>query len=113
MLDPARHDWKAILGKMRGQYEAQLALLEKYPDLYLHPVEGDIEGLGDHLDLELSPDQRTYSKMTAMKTALREKDVDKVNRLCNGTDFFECFRDSITPDIRDLYESHGYEIWWT
>ena len=108
-----RHDWKAILGKMRGQWEAQLWLLDKYPDLHIHPVESDIDDLGEYLGLDLSPDQNRYSKTTAMKAALRERDVEKINALCHGTDFFECFRDSITPDIRDLYEKHGYDIWWT
>jgi len=113
MLDPDRNDWKWVLGKMRGQWEAQLELLQKYRDLHIHPVEGDIRDLGEHLGLDLNPEQNTYSKTTEMKTALRDRDVDKINELCNGTDFFECFRDYITPDIRELYEACGYEIWWT
>lgn len=105
--------WQEKLGQMRSQYEFQQELIRDYPDLYVHPVEGDINKLGEHLGLRLSSDNRTFSRQSPMKTALREKDTETMNRLCNDTDFFECFRDYITPDIRDFYEGYGYEIWWT
>lgn len=105
--------WKDQLGKIRGQYETLIQLVDEYPDLYIHPVEDPITDLGDYLGLELTPNHKTFSRNTEMKDALRRRDLHKINELCYGTDFFECFRDSITPDIKDFYERLGYDIWWT
>ena len=103
--------WKRKLGRIRGQYEAQLRLAEKAP--FIHKVEGDIDNLGEFLGLDLPKDNNTFSRPTPMKEALRNKDVEAIEKLCYGTDFFTCFRDSITPDIKDFYEDLGYDIWWT
>ena len=112
VLYRGKFGWQEKLGQLREQYETQMMLLEKYPDLYVHPVESDLKGLGEYLGLDLPTDNNTFSRNSPMKAALREKDVEQINKLCHDTDFFECFRDSITPDIKDFYEGYGYDIWW-
>jgi hypothetical protein len=104
---------KDKLGQMRGQYETQRMLVKKYPDLYIHKVEGDINELGEYLGLDLPEDSERFSRPTRMKEAIRDKDTKTMNELCGDTDFFTCFRDNLTPDIREFYENLGYDIWWT
>lgn len=113
VLEKGRYGWQEKLGQVRSMYEAQMELLDQYPDLYVHRVEDDINGLGDYLGLQLGTDSFRYSRPSPMKTAIAKHDTEEMNSLCNNTDFFECFRDSITPDIKDFYEGFGYEIWWT
>lgn len=112
-LANGKFGWQEKLGQLRRQYEIQMQLIEDYPSLYVHPVESDLSALGEYLELDLPTDNETYSRMSPMKDAIRTHNTEEMNRLCNGTDFFECFRDSITPDIKDFYEGYGYDIWWT
>lgn len=111
-LKAGRYGWQEKLGQLRCQYETQMELCEKYPDLYIHPVESDLDNLGDYLGLELPADNQTYTRSSPMKDAIRKQDVVAIDKLCNDTDFFRCFRDNITPDIADFYEDLGYDIWW-
>lgn len=108
-----RYGWKEKLGQLREQYQTQMQLVEDYPDLYVHPVESDISDLGNYLGLDLPTDNNTYSRSSPMKHAIRMRDVETMDKLCNDTDYFRCFRDNLTPDIKDFYEGYGYDIWWT
>ena len=108
-----KYGWQEKLGQMREQYTAQQQLVEDYPDLHIHVVENEVSYLGEYLELDLQPEAKTFSRPSRMKRAIQEHDIETMQKLCNDTDFFEAFRDNITPDIKDFYEGHGYDIWWT
>jgi len=99
------------LGQMREQY---IALMELAPKVgYIHRVDiDDLSQLGDYLGLELKEHDKQFSNMTPMKQALKERDLYKMEELCEGTDFYKAFRDYTTPDIKDFFEELGYDIWW-
>ncbi len=103
--------WKKKLGQLRGQYETQMKLA---PSLdYIHRVDLDpMSKLGKFVGLDLDENNNMFSTPTPMKAAIASRDVDKIAYLCKGTDFWECFRDSITPDIAEFYKDLGYDIWW-
>jgi len=99
------------LGQMREQY---IALMELAPKVgYIHRVDmDDLSGLSEYLGLDLKEHDQQFSNTTPMKQALRERDLNKMQELCKGTEFFSAFRDYTTPDIKDFFEELGYDIWW-
>lgn len=107
-------DYRALydkLGQLRGQYETLRELLPKVD--YVHRVDEDpISSLGDCLGLELKEHDNTFSRPTPMKRALLERDLSKIEGMCQGHDFWKAFHDYLTPDFKDLWEDLGYDIWW-
>ena len=99
------------LGQMREQY---MALMEVAPQVdYIHRVDmDDLSQLGDFLSLELKEHDRTFSKTTPMKQALKDRDTEKMASLCANSEFWRAFHDYTTPDIKDFFEDLGYDIWW-
>jgi len=99
------------LGQMREQYMALMNVYDKVG--YIHRVDIDpLENLGNYLGIKLEEHDNRYSKSTPMKQALRERDLDKMEELCEGTEFYKAFRDYTTPDIKEFFEDLGYDIWW-
>jgi len=107
-----QYAWKEKLGQMRQQYMTQRELLEEYPDLYIHKVEDGLDGLSEYLGLDLKEHERTFTRESPMKQALKHKDLSRMELLCQQTDFFKGFQQGITPELREFYENLGYEIWW-
>jgi len=103
--------WKSKLGQLRGQWETQMKLAPSFD--YIHRVEKDpMSELGQFVGLVLDPNNERFSVHTSMKDAIREKNTEQIAELCEGTEFWTCFQESITPDIANFYEDLGYDIWW-
>lgn len=98
------------LGQLRGQYATLQSVLPKVG--YVHRIEDGLSGLSEYLGLDLKEHERTFSQSTPMKKALWERDIETIERLTEGHDFWRAFRDHITPDYKDFWESLGYDIWW-
>jgi len=110
-FDESGFTWKRKLGQLRGQWETQMQIASQFP--HIHRVDLDpMSKLGDYVGLTLSEDNQTFSTFTPMKTAIADRDTKTIAKLCEGTDFWECFVEYITPDIADFYEDLGYDIWW-
>ena len=100
-----------VLGQLRGQYETLSVLKDKVG--YIHRIEDPISGLGEYLELPLKEHTTTFSRgMSPVKAAIQNRDLDALEELSSGHDFWRAFRDFITPDYRELWESLGYEVWW-
>lgn len=99
------------LGQLRGQYQT---LMDLAPDVgYIHRIEDPLDGLAEYLGLDLEPHEKTFSQPSPMKQAIADKDLDKIEQLCEGCpEFWTAFRDNITPDFMDFFEGMGYDIWW-
>jgi len=103
--------WKRKLGQMRGQWETQLLLAPSFG--HIHRVDKDkMASLGEFVGLDLDEKNQTFSVHTPMKDAIRDKDSDRIAELCEGTEFWTCFVESISPDIADFYTQQGYDLWW-
>lgn len=101
------------LGQLRSQYDT---LLEFAPRVeYIHRVDEDpLSHLGGYLGLELEEHDQTFSNPSPMKRALMERDLDKIEELCEFCpEFWYCFRDYVTQDFAPFFENLGYDIWWT
>ena len=99
------------LGQIRTQYDTLRQFVDKVD--YVHRVDLDpLSKLGDFLGLELEEHDQTFSNPTPMKKALIERDLNKIEEMCKGHDFWRAFHDYITPDFKDIFEDLGYDIWW-
>lgn len=103
--------WKKKLGQLRSQWETQMRLASSFS--YIHRVELDpMSRLGEFVELDLDDDNERFSVYTPMKDAIKDKDINRIADMCQGTEFWTCFVESITPDIAEFYENLGYDIWW-
>ncbi len=106
------YHYKKKLGQLRGQYETQMQLASTFD--YIHRVDIDsMSRLGNFVGLDLEEDNNTFSIWTPMKDAINDRNIKQIEKLCEGTEFWTCFVESITPDIANFYEDLGYDIWWT
>lgn len=103
--------YKNKLSRMRGQYETQMSIAHQFD--HIHRVDMDsMASLGEFVGLDLDQDNDRFSRYSPMKDAIRDKNTKEIARLCEGTEFWTCFVESITPDIADFYTDIGYDIWW-
>jgi len=114
-VEPTMHEtdyyYKQKLGQLRGQYETQLQIASQFE--HIHRVDIDsMSTLGQFVGLDLEQDNNTFSVWTPMKEAVKNRDIEQIEKLCEGTEFWTCFVESITPDIAEFYENLGYDIWW-
>ena len=82
---------------------------------YVHRVDKDgLEELGEWAGIEFVHDKaHRYSTPSRMKTAVENKDIDMIEWLCEGTDYWEWFKHEATPIFADFYIEQGYDLWWT
>ena len=63
--------------------------------------------------LKTPGDRESHHAGTRMAEAVDARNVDMIEQLTAGTDWWPRWRDEITPIFKDLYEDLGYDIWWT
>ena len=81
---------------------------------YIHRVDKDtLDGLGEWAEVNFIDDKaQRYSTPSRMKEAVKAKDVDKIKWLCEGTNYWNWFKEEATPVFADFYEKQGYDLWW-
>jgi hypothetical protein len=81
---------------------------------YCHRVDMDpIEWLGGWASTNLVPGPRHASPPSRMKQAVEERDIDKIEWLCEGTQYWNWFKNEATPVFEELYTELCYDLWWT
>lgn len=80
---------------------------------YVHRVDMDnLAGLEAWADVKFEDGASKYSTKSRMKEAVKERDVDKIEWLCEGTDYWTWFKKEATPVFHDFYTEMGYDLWW-
>lgn len=94
-------------------WKAQNRFLEEWQP-HVHRVDIDtLETLGEWIGIEFTEEGHKYSTPSRMKDAVMMKDIDKIEWLCQGTNYWTWFKEEATPVFADFYEKQGYDIWWT
>ena len=100
------------LGNMRQQYESLIELVPNHIEKVYRVDMDPIEDLGDYLGLELQAHKEFFSRPSEMKQAVANRDIEKMEWLCRGTEFWRAFHDYTTPNMAEFFSDLGYDIWW-
>lgn len=89
---------------------------EDYIDLYgphIHKVEDPIEQLGDWADIELKDGSERWSHSYDLKTAVDDRDLDRIFDIIKYSDLMEWFVTEHSANLAPLYRDQwGYDFWW-